>query len=54
MRAVRALSGSDATDEVGKPIAPSPAPSDRVVAVAMKNALIAVLTGTDLEVERLS
>jgi hypothetical protein len=53
LRAIRALSGTAETNAFGEPLSPSPAPSDRVVAVAMKNALSASLTQTDLEFERL-
>jgi hypothetical protein len=53
MREVRALSGSSETNAEGRPLDPSPAPSDRVVAVNMRNALVASLIETDLEVERL-
>jgi hypothetical protein len=53
LRAIRMMSGNDITDEYGRPLDPTPAPSDRVVAVRMRNALIASLTETDLEVERL-
>jgi hypothetical protein len=54
MRAVRTLSGDAVTDDLGRPVNPSPAPNDRLIAVSMRNSLIAALIETDLEVERLA